>query len=294
MKQVSSTKLLTALLLVSALFIQSCGQKAAEQTNTKEDTTHVSTAEHKTETNEAHGCGSGTNPCYDQIGTNQSPINIALNEKYQVKTTNDLIKIASKSGPTPVMCITDASHGDSFANFSVNLTTPSDDNSIKLNGVVYQLIKFHFHRKCEHIIPKVNPDTNMEVHFIYQNAGMKSNLVVMGILFNGGPLNNLFADDLWSTFKQMVSDTARKPATVDFNKLLPGDWAKELKSYWSYAGSLTTPCYSEGVTWIVSDRMVRMSKGQIIEFNQFTYLNKFPIGTARDPQELRNRILIKH
>ncbi len=293
MKQINTNKLLIAILLVSALFIQSCGQKAAENTENKTDTTHVAVAEHKAESHESHGCGSGSNPCYDQVGTNQSPIDITKYTQYSIKAGSELITIKSKGGPTPVTCITDASHGDSFANFSVNLNNPSDENSIKLNGVVFKLIKFHFHRKSEHIIPKENNESNMEVHFIYQNADMKSNLVVFGVVFNGGKDSNKFAGELWPVFNKMVTDTARKQDSVDFSKLVPGDWAKEFKTYWNYAGSLTTPCYSEGVTWIVSEKIASMSKEQIDEFNKFTYQSKYPIGTAREPQELKNRILIK-
>lgn len=293
MKQVNTTKLLPAILLVSALFIQGCGQKAAETNTTKTDTSHVAVAEPKAESHESHGCGSGSNPCYDQVGTNQSPIDISKNTQYSIKAGSDLFTLKSKSGPTPVTCITDASHGDSFANFSVNLNNPSEENSIKLNGVVFNLVKFHFHRKSEHIIPRENNEANMEVHFIYQNADMKSNLVVFGVIFNGGKDSNKFAAQLWPVFSKMVTDIAPKQDSVDFSKLVPGDWAKEFKTYWSYAGSLTTPCYSEGVTWVVSEKIVSMSKEQIDQFNKFTYQGKYPIGTSRETQELKNRILTK-
>jgi carbonic anhydrase len=56
-----------------------------------------------------------------------------------------------------------------------------------------------------------------------------------------------------------------------------GYYANEYSTYWTYHGSLTTPCCNEVVTWVVFDRVLHITQVQV---NAFTH--KFP-NTFRTP-----------
>jgi carbonic anhydrase len=68
---------------------------------------------------------------------------------------------------------------------------------------------------------------------------------------------------------------------VNVKELLPG-----AQGYYTFAGSLTTPPCSEGVTWYVLKQPVSVSAEQIAAFAKIYPMNARPIQTTNG-RELR-------
>jgi carbonic anhydrase len=108
-----------------------------------------------------------------------------------------------------------------------------DSGSMTLDGVVYKLVKGHMHRPSEHVIG--DRRFNMEIHLIHESKDKL--LSVVGIFVKAVKTKS-------KVFEQLL----REGGTDKFNpnSLLPKDL-----TYARYAGSLTTPPFSEIVTWSV-------------------------------------------
>lgn len=129
-------------------------------------------------------------------------------------------------------------------------------NSITFNGVKYNLIQFHFHTPSEnHIDGKEFP---FEAHFVHKSD--KGELLVMAVMFNEGAANA----ELESIIKSFPNEQ-NKP--VAYNGFQPSKLLPKMKSYYTFAGSLTTPPCSEGVTWVVLKDAMTASAAQIKAFN---------------------------
>lgn len=123
------------------------------------------------------------------------------------------------------------------------LVTPvGDAGKISIGGKTYTLKQFHFHVPSEHHIRGVAAPS--EMHLVHQLEGGTDYAVIGVMLYSGtayGALTPVFAN--LPTKACSSSGTHR----IDFDKLLP----KRVTSYYTYAGSLTTPPCTESVTWYV-------------------------------------------
>jgi carbonic anhydrase len=62
---------------------------------------------------------------------------------------------------------------------------------------------------------------------------------------------------------------------IDLMQLLP-----EMRSYWTYMGSLTTPPCSEGVLWMVMKQPLQVSSEQVSIFSRLYRNNARPVQPA--------------
>ncbi|MFM7736351.1 MAG: carbonic anhydrase family protein, partial [Alphaproteobacteria bacterium] len=105
----------------------------------------------------------------------------------------------------------------------------------------------------------------MELHAVFKDA-VSGNLAVIGQLFDvdrRGTENEFLADLLQAGLPEKTTDTVVNAATINLGELID---AKQLATYWSYPGSLTTPPCSPIVSWFVLRKPVRASQAQIQEF----------------------------
>ena len=149
-------------------------------------------------------------------------------------------------------------------------------SSITINGKQYDLIQVHFHQPSEEKVDgKAYP---MDAHLVHKSKDGK--LAVVAVLLKEGK-ENLFLQTLWeNTPKQQGVEVAEKNTEIHLANLLP-----KKRSYYAFAGSLTTPPCSEGVSWMVLDNPVQMSKEQITFFGQYYSHN------ARPVQPLNGRVI---
>ena len=120
------------------------------------------------------------------------------------------------------------------------------------------LAQFHFHAPSEHTVDGAS--FPMEAHLVHVDAAGKPAAVV-AILITAGREHAGLA----RAFQALPAKSGDKATPVgvmiDARTLLPAD-----KTFLTYAGSLTTPPCTEGITWFVLKTPVEMSPAQIGAF----------------------------
>jgi carbonic anhydrase len=130
---------------------------------------------------------------------------------------------------------------------------------IKIGDKRYELKQFHFHHPSEETIKgKRFP---MEVHLVHSDAG--GHLAVVSVLLEEGSANPLI-ETLWGFLPKTAGpEKIHDEHLIDAADLLPTN-----RSYFTFAGSLTTPPCTEGVSWFVLKTPVTISNRQVATFAQ--------------------------
>lgn len=129
----------------------------------------------------------------------------------------------------------------------------SGTSHISIGGKRYELAQFHFHRTSEHAIR--GKRAPMEVHLVH--VASDGAIAVIGSLMEQGPTSRAL-QPLWALAPESPSEVS-SPAMFDPRHLLP-----RLDSpYFTYSGSLTTPPFTAGLTWIVQKEAIRLSAQQL-------------------------------
>lgn len=133
-----------------------------------------------------------------------------------------------------------------------------EGSSFSINGKTYQLLQFHAHTPSEHIVDgRIYP---MEIHLVHQAADKSK--AVIGVLVDtppGTPPDQALAAAL-SEFPTKINDPKEFSRKVNPARWLP---SAGKRGYFSYAGSLTTPPCSEGVSWYVLKEPIKVSEDQV-------------------------------
>lgn len=191
---------------------------------------------------------------------------------------------------------------------TLKATFPSGPKpEIRLNGIPYELIQFHFHIPAEHSVNGSRAD--MEVHFVHlirngqdlagRCASNNRPLVVIGAFINAGgnsdtELQRLFPPGLPKTSMDPDVDVPN----VDLRALVPSG-----SPAWQYAGGLTAPAsdcpnfaslstqavtgnFPEVVQWFIYDKSLQLPKSLVDRFSAL-----FPEGDSRDLKALNQRMI---
>lgn len=141
-------------------------------------------------------------------------------------------------------------------------------STITIGDKEYSLVQFHFHHPSEEKIAGKQYD--LVAHLVHKDA--QGNLAVVAILFQSGQTNP-FLDLLWKYVPRGIGkEVLNKKVNLNVADLLPAD-----RSYYTFAGSLTTPPCSEGVTWYVLKNVVELSPEEISTFTKWYPMNARPI-----------------
>lgn len=141
---------------------------------------------------------------------------------------------------------------------------------------VYPLVQFHFHTPSEHRVIKgqypAGHQYSGELHFVHQRADGK--LAVLGIFLDGShgstAENPILMNIIENTPQEHDTyNTGGSGLPLDPAKLIP----TENESVFTYAGSLTTPPCSEGVSWYVMSEPLKVAPSQIQQLQKFFALN---------------------
>lgn len=209
-------------------------------------------------------------------GRNQSPINISP----KIPT------ISLTKSPLTLSFPKYSSNFDVENNGHTILFTPEDNENYTsiLGGKKYKLLQFHFHTPSEHrFLDKGYP---LEAHFVHQDEQGK--LAVVGVFFE---LAYDWGDRLLMSITPALKNVQKKgdKTTIDdicFKSIM--SVAAESKVY-TYAGSLTTPPCSEGVTWYVVEQSLSMS---VAQFQAWTDVMKFNSRNTQNEPGKENLITI--
>jgi len=175
-------------------------------------------------------------------GKSQSPLNIkGPFEKVRYTVVPDY-----KPGPLKIL-----NNGHTI---QVNVVAGS---KIRIDGVAYELLQFHFHRPSEeHINGKPSA---MVIHFVHKNDA--GELAVLGVLLQEGN-ENPGIKTLWS-YAPPKEGPEVMPENVAFN---PNNLLPREMEFFHYDGSLTTPPCTEKVKFFILKSQVNISKEQVTQF----------------------------
>ncbi len=152
-------------------------------------------------------------------------------------------------------------------------------SGIIIDDIRYELLQFHFHRGSEHTVAGVR--FPLELHLVHRSED--GALAVIGILYREGAANEALAP-IWNLLPAEPGTATAFPDTVDVSALLP-----ERRDTWRYAGSLTTPPCTEGVSWVVMTTPVTLSPAQIETFSALYGGNYRPVQPLNERTLFRDR-----
>lgn len=191
-----------------------------------------------------------------KLGKEQSPIDIRIAKKAYLPA----IRFEYKNGPLKIV-----NNGHTAVRVDY---APGNGNFLIVGAKRYELTQFHFHRPSEEYIQGKPYD--MSIHLIHVAHDGKVAAVAV-LLKTGGP--NQTAHELWKYMPRTPGKEYEVPG-VQLNPagLLPRDTA-----YYTYAGSLTAPPCTEGVTWFVLKTPADLSAAEVKAFAELYPHNVRPL-----------------
>jgi len=133
-------------------------------------------------------------------------------------------------------------------------------STLDFDGQQYELQQMHFHTPSEHLLDGITYP--MEMHMVHTLVGNPDKYLVIGVLFREGD-----ADKTLATIVNNVPDTAGETRDVPGISLNASALLNFSEHYFHYEGSLTTPPYTETVTWLVMKDVHEASPEQIARIN---------------------------
>ena len=199
------------------------------------------------------------------LGHTQSPIDIEHARPADLPT----LKLDYKAIPLDII--------DNGHTIQVNYTSGS---TLTVGDKTYTLKQFHFHHPSEeHVNGKGFP---LVAHLVHADAD--GHLAVVAVLFEQGNANPLI-DALWKNIPSEKEKPHDIPSvSINVQDLLPAE-----HSYFTYAGSLTTPPCSEGVTWYVLKSHATVSAEQVAAFSKIYRMNARPIQSTNGREILESK-----
>ena len=146
-----------------------------------------------------------------------------------------------------------------------------------IGGMEYRLLKFQFHSPGEHLVAGYRYP--MELQLLHANKN--GSLAIVSVLIEEGEAN--------PEFQKIISNAPilgmfEVPDTfIDVKALLPSD----VRTFYNYSGSLTTPPCTEGVRWFVMGNTIQFSAEQIAIFQKIMPAN------ARSAQDINLRSIYR-
>ena len=199
------------------------------------------------------------------FGHAQSPINITRAQPADLP----VLKFDYKAVPLNII--------DNGHTVQINY---AEGSTLTVGDKTYALKQFHFHHPSEEHINGHGFD--LVAHLVHSDA--EGHLAVVAVLFKPGAENPLLAT-LWKNIpseKGKAVDIAG--VTVDVSTLLPAD-----HGYYTFAGSLTTPPCSEGVTWYVLKNQSSISPAEVAAFAKLYPRDARPIQPSNGRQVLETK-----
>lgn len=132
-------------------------------------------------------------------------------------------------------------------------------STVEFDGRVYEFRQFHFHTPSEHHVDGLA--YAMEMHMVHTLRGDEHRYLVIALLFKHGPASAFLDEFIAAIPRREGSERVEPPGTVDISELLAAD-----ERYFHYEGSLTTPPYTEAVTWLVAEQPREASEAQVERF----------------------------
>ncbi len=170
-------------------------------------------------------------------GVNQSPIDVTAGAKANLEPLK--FNYTGK-----VTALTNNGH-------SLQATV-TGDNTLTVDGDVFELKQFHFHTPSENLVN--HNQFPLEAHFVH--ADKDGNLAVVSVMYEIGD-KNAELEKLTATLPTR-ENTQQLATSFNVNDMLPSS----VEKYYRFNGSLTTPPCTEGVRWFVIKQTGTLSEVQ--------------------------------
>jgi carbonic anhydrase len=194
-------------------------------------------------------------PAWDACasGQEQSPVDLA-HRRIPVRRAQ---RLALSYGET---------EGEIFDNGHTIEVETEGDNTLELDGEIFELLQFHFHTPSEHVVAGRGYD--MELHLVHRSE--EGRLAVLGVFLKRGATSGALAP----IFEQLPETVG--PHTPLAEPFEPRELLPDSLRHRRYLGSLTTPPCSEGVYWMVLTEPITISDEHMARFDQIVRFNARP------------------
>lgn len=125
------------------------------------------------------------------------------------------------------------------------------------NETVY-LSGWHIHTPADHTVNMFR--ARAELHLVHVDAQGKERAVV-AILMDPGKENSTFVDQFPTPFIKFDNKARQVQTSMALKDVLMS--ASNLKEFWTYQGSLTSPPCKEGIRWFVASQVMYTSIEQM-------------------------------
>jgi len=202
-------------------------------------------------------------------GTQQTPINLSAG----VAALQDLPDLAFDYWPS-ILSMTNNGH-------TLQMTYTGRSSLGRVGSrETWALAQFHFHAPSEHTVDGTSYP--LEMHLVHLGAD-GAPTVVVGVFIREGEENAALARAFRSLPVKEGETIVPHGERIYAGALLPAD-----KAFFTYAGSLTTPPCTEGITWYVLRTPIEMSPAQIAAYTKLEHLGH----TNRPIQSLGGRVVL--
>jgi carbonic anhydrase len=160
------------------------------------------------------------------------------------------------------------------------MATYAPGSTLTVGDARYELLQLHLHHPSEGTVH--GKTSAMEVHLVHKDA--KGHLAVVAVLLDqSGP--NPVIEKLLANLPTDKGKTATiASVSIDAGALLPAS-----RGYYTFAGSLTTPPCTEGVTWYVLKSPMEVSQEQLAGFAKLYPMNARPVQPLHGRKILATR-----
>ena len=145
----------------------------------------------------------------------------------------------------------------------------SEGNTITVDEKTFAFKQLHFHIPSEHLIDGMTYP--MEMHFVNTRVDEaedgNTEFLVIAALFKMGNENRFIGHFIDQIPEEKGSTDPININLENTKEAFAIDLDKVINSYYSYKGSLTTPPYTERVTWCVLKQIFEASPAQILKLN---------------------------
>jgi carbonic anhydrase len=160
---------------------------------------------------------------------------------------------------------------------TIRIASTPPEGELALGGKAYHLRQYHLHAPAEH---EINGSlAAMEVHYVFEADD--GSLAVIALLVVEGAHNPAF-----NPLLAAMPDSRSLSVTIESSDPLGHvlrPWMEQPRSF-RYTGSLTTPPFTTGVSWVVLAQPIAFSADQMARFRRI-----FPHGNSRDVQNIDGR-----
>jgi len=282
MKTIRYHKVLANLLCATMILVFACKDKQKEQEQTSTAPTasehpHADSALKDNEVkSEAPDAGSKTEQGYalprQSAQMAQSPINI----------------ISDKAEKDSKQQYTLSFHSDFDAVENLGHTIQVDfkkGSTCTVNGKDFTSKQLHFHTPSEHLIDGVTFPLEMHIVNVRPDSSNpdKSSYVVLSVMLKMGKENKFLKEFLNDIPGEEGEKHALQGGEVKIDDLLSQFTTGDMKSYYAYNGSLTTPPFTEAVQWLILKHVAEASEEQILK------IEKMEGNNARHVQAVNER-----